>query len=149
MVDLSLVEVFGGARVIIDDPHVGAASGIAERARVVSIVHPDDLANLAHDARSSRRYRSPSEREEKRLRPIRANVGIEAAYRARLETLIEEMAASIEHWLPAAYRGNPPEIGQDELPATTLRKAIEAMKTRWFKRFDEAAPKLAKLIPFL
>lgn len=81
---------------------------------------------------------------EKVLRPIHPNAGIEAAYRLKLDRLIQEMQASTIYFVKAAYRANPPEIAQDETPAEALRKAIKALSDRWLKRFDEAAPKLAK-----
>lgn len=51
---------------------------------------------------------------DKKLRAIRPNAGIQAAYRKRLDSLIEEMAASVEYWIRAAYRRAKPEIAQDE-----------------------------------
>ena len=50
---------------------------------------------------------------QKTLRPVRPNAGIEAAYRQRLESLIDEMHKSITWWLTAAYRANTPEMAQD------------------------------------
>lgn len=56
---------------------------------------------------------------EKVLRPVRPNAGLEALYRRRLTALIEDMHASIEHWLTAAYRKNEPLIAQDDTGAGT------------------------------
>lgn len=80
----------------------------------------------------------------KALKPVRPNVGIEANYQAKLDALIEEMNRSVLHWVKAAYRKNEPVLAQDELPSTTLWKAMRKMTKQWQKRFDEAAPKAAK-----
>lgn len=78
------------------------------------------------------------------LRPVHPNAGLEAAFRKKLETLIDQMQASIERYLLAAYRAHPPEMAQDESPAATMKKVMQKLKARWQSRFDEAAPRLAK-----
>lgn len=80
----------------------------------------------------------------KTIPPVRPSAAISAWYRAELDALIEQMNASVIYWLKAKYRANEPLIAQDELPAQALYKAIRAMRKRWQKQFDEAAPKLAK-----
>lgn len=80
---------------------------------------------------------------EKVLRPIHANAGIEAAYRRKLISLIEEMHASLNYWLKAAYRADPPELTQDESPAAAMRAAMRRLSRRWLKRFDVASKELA------
>ncbi len=80
---------------------------------------------------------------DKVLRPVHPNAGIAAAYRKRLQAMIEEMNASVLYWLEKAYKANEPAIAQDELPANALRKAIRKLGRRWQRNFDEAAPKLA------
>lgn len=88
--------------------------------------------------------RAPRQKTNERvLRPVHANAGIEAAYRKRLDALIKEMADSVEYWLTASYRANEPLVAQDETPAEALRRSIRNLAKRWLKRFDEAAPKLA------
>lgn len=76
------------------------------------------------------------------LAPIRANAGVEAAYRKRLLALVDEMNASLLYWLRAAYRANKP-LAADALPAVELQKAFRKLAARWLKRFDERAPDLA------
>lgn len=85
--------------------------------------------------------------QTKILRPIHPNAGLEAIYRRRLYDLIEEMAASVEYWVRAAYRANPPEIAeiaQDRISAWFLRDAIKKLFRRWNRKFNDLAPKLAK-----
>lgn len=95
------------------------------------------------------------------LRPIRPNLGIEAAYRAKIDRLIEEMHRSLIYWLKAAYRRNEPEIAklaQDappdasggipirrrQSPARALSEIVERLARQWQDKFDELAPTLAK-----
>jgi len=76
--------------------------------------------------------------------PIRANSGIEASYRKRLECLVEEMNRSILYWLTARWRDNPPHIATDESWDSKLRRTMRVLSKRWQDRFDEAADELAK-----
>lgn len=91
--------------------------------------------------KSRRRKLKPT--NDRVLRPVHPNAGLTAAYRKKLDALIEEMAASVDYWLSASYKANEPRITQDELPASALRAAIRKLTARWQKRFNEAAPKLA------
>ncbi|CAB3715060.1 phage head morphogenesis protein [Achromobacter marplatensis] len=85
---------------------------------------------------------SPTGREVP-LRPVHANLGIEAAYRKRLDRLIDEMQRSVVYWLTAAYRRNVPEIAQDESPAMVLTKMMRRLAKQWQRRFDEASQPVA------
>jgi SPP1 gp7 family putative phage head morphogenesis protein len=59
--------------------------------------------------------RAPKPRKgEKILRPVRPNLGLEVEYRRRLYALIDDMAASIERWVLAAYRKAKPQLAQDD-----------------------------------
>jgi uncharacterized protein with gpF-like domain len=63
-----------------------------------------------------------------------------------LDDLIEEMSRSVTYWLQACYRANNPEVAllaQDELPATALRRAVNRLKRRWQRRFNQLALDLA------
>lgn len=91
-----------------------------------------------------RKRLKPKSPNDKVLRPVHPSAGLTAAYRRKLDDLIEEMANSVDYWLSASYKANEPLIAQDELPASALRAAIRKMTQRWQKRFDEAAPKLAE-----
>jgi uncharacterized protein with gpF-like domain len=90
---------------------------------------------------STRRARS-RDPNEKLLRPIRPNVGIEVAYRQRLHRLIEAMSNSVIYWLKASYRANEPRIAQDETPADALKRSIKQLSKQWLAKFDEAAEQL-------
>jgi uncharacterized protein with gpF-like domain len=84
---------------------------------------------------------------------VRANLGLAAEYRKRLERLIEEMHHSVTYWLLAAYRKNEPAIAdidpedgplaQDAAPADALRRTIAGLRKRWIRRFNEGAEELA------
>jgi uncharacterized protein with gpF-like domain len=78
------------------------------------------------------------------VRAVRPNLGVEAAYRRRLTRLVEEMHASVSHWVEAAYRREEPEIVADASPAADLRDAIRRLSRRWLRRFDDLAPKMAE-----
>lgn len=83
----------------------------------------------------------------KTVRSIHANRGVEAAYRKAIAQLIEEMSNSAEYWLTAAYRKEPPSMGelaQDATPAQRIRKILADLAKRWVDRFDEWAPKIAE-----
>jgi len=77
---------------------------------------------------------------EKTLRAVHPNAGIEAAYRARIEKLVNEMARSVEYWVGAAYRANLPAIAQDAIAPTIeieVREQINAAgKTEWIAYVD-------------
>jgi SPP1 gp7 family putative phage head morphogenesis protein len=90
--------------------------------------------------------RSIRRKNEKVLKAIRPNAGLTALYQAKLNSLIDEMNRSVAHWVESAYRQNEPEVSQlaeDESPAAAMRAAIRKLASRWLKRFDDAAPKLA------
>lgn len=90
---------------------------------------------------------------EKTLRPVHPNAGVEAEYRRKLDAIIKEMSASYEYWLTAAYRANVPAIAMDapedspnfgsRTPAAELLREISKLGERWERQFDEAAPRLA------
>jgi uncharacterized protein with gpF-like domain len=80
----------------------------------------------------------------KTLSAVRPNIGITLAYKRKIAALVAEMAASYEYWLRAAYRANPPRMAQDAIPAAELTKLLKGLGIHWDKRFNAAAPKLAK-----
>jgi len=83
------------------------------------------------------------EKNDKVLRPVHPNAGLEALYRKHLITLIDEMQASIDYWATASYRRAPPEIAQDELSSASMREAMRKLSRRWIGRFDEMAKELS------
>lgn len=83
-------------------------------------------------------------RKEKVTRGIHANQGIRVRYEKQLLALIDEMAASIEYWLPAQYKKTPPLLAQDASPSKDIQKKLTAIGRKWLKRFEEAAPRIAE-----
>lgn len=83
-------------------------------------------------------------KNEKALRAVRPNAGIEADYRRRIVALIDDMARSYARWMRAAYRKSPPVLAQDATPAAELQAALNELAKRWQSNFDDGAPKLAK-----
>ncbi len=79
-------------------------------------------------------------REEKTLRPVIPNAGIEATYRKKLKRLIAEMQASITYWLEQRYRAS---MAQDATPADDLQRTMTHLAEQWQARFDEGAQRLA------
>lgn len=65
-------------------------------------------------------------------------------YRQRLEALIDEMSRSVEYWLRASYRVNPPRIAMDATPYSRIKRSMENLGERWLTRFDEEAPAIAE-----
>jgi uncharacterized protein with gpF-like domain len=65
-----------------------------------------------------------------------------------MKALIDEMAQSLEYWLAAAYKANPPRmaalVAQDATPSEDIQKRFREVSRRWLKRFDEAAPRIAE-----
>lgn len=78
-----------------------------------------------------------------RLKPTRPNLGIEAKYYADLATLIDAMRKSVDYWLTAEYRANPPAMAQDATPATALRAAMAKLGRRWIREFEKASEKMS------
>ena len=89
-------------------------------------------------------------KQPKTARAVHANRGVEAKYRKTLRRLIAEMHGSVEYWLKAGYRQNPPRVAalveqaQDASPAQRVRKILDDLAKRWIARFDEMAPKIAE-----
>lgn len=87
-----------------------------------------------------------------RLDAVRPNQGLEAAYRKKMDRLIDAMQRSLVWHLRAAYRAKPPEMAQDapdggaggKSPAMALRDEMATLGARWQAQFDEAAPELAR-----
>lgn len=91
-----------------------------------------------------------SPRMPKTARSVAANRGIESKYRKALQRMIAEMGGSVEYWLTAAYRKDPPrmaalvELAEDASPAQRIRKTLSGLAQRWVAKFDEWAPKIAE-----
>ena len=80
----------------------------------------------------------------KTVRPIHANRGIEARYKKRMNSLVDEMHSSIQYWLEAAYKKSPPAMAQDASPSDRVKKEIDKLAKRWQDRFNSIGPWLAE-----
>lgn len=81
-------------------------------------------------------------KNEKVLRPVHPNVGIEMEYRRRLRLAIEQMHTAVIGRVSAAYRLEPPAIAQDD----TIESFVHTLRQlfgRWMARFDAMAQELA------
>jgi SPP1 gp7 family putative phage head morphogenesis protein len=92
----------------------------------------------------------PPNGKRKILAPVRPNIGVEIAYRKRLDTEIAAMNRSVIYWVRAQYRSNPPiELAQDGdnpdvSPAMGLRGTFDDLGAQWRKRFDTMAEELGR-----
>lgn len=103
-------------------------------------------------------------KQPKTARAINANKGVEMAYRKELDRLVAEMSKSVEYWIEAAYKANPPsmavEIAEDarmgkksklsqewasvRSPSARMRKPMRELSERWIKRFDDMSASIAE-----
>lgn len=83
----------------------------------------------------------------KTVRAVHPNRGLELTYRRNMQRLIAEMHASVDYWLQAAYRKEPPRmaalVASDAAPSQKIKKTLDALAARWIAKFDEWAPKIA------
>lgn len=80
------------------------------------------------------------------LRSVKANPGIRAAYRKKLEKMLDEMQRSILWWIRAAYRKNEALIVQDartRSPALSLNEVLKRLFVYWMRRWTDHAEKTA------
>lgn len=93
----------------------------------------------------------------KTARAVHANRGVEAKYRKALQRLIAEMHGSVEYWLTAGYRKDPPRmaalveqaqdaplLGADAAPSAKIKRILDELTRRWVAKFDEMAPEIAE-----
>lgn len=94
-------------------------------------------------------------------KPIRANAGIEAEYKKRLQALVDEMSASLNWWLGAEYKRQQKKIlaydaaapwwrhtldrvpAFDASPARSMQQVLRQRMRQWMRVFDEKAATLA------
>ena len=82
--------------------------------------------------------------QPKTARAVHANRGVEAKYRKSLQRMIAEMHGSVEYWLTAAYRKDPPRmlalveqaqdailLGADASPSAKIKKILDELARRW------------------
>lgn len=77
------------------------------------------------------------------LGPVVPSPGFAAEYRRRLDSLVDEMHRSLDHWVVAAYRNNAPELAQDASPTAELAAVLAKLTRRWTTRFDRTSKELA------
>jgi SPP1 gp7 family putative phage head morphogenesis protein len=78
------------------------------------------------------------------LRPVRANVGVEAMYRKKLTEIIRQMHDSVTYWITSAYQAHRPRMAMDATPANELRDAMAKLSRLWLYNFDKLADRLAE-----
>lgn len=80
------------------------------------------------------------------LKPNWPSAGVQAAYQAKLNKLIEEMDDSVQYWVKVRYKNSKPATlaMDDVLPANELKRTIDELVKRWQKAWNDAAPELAK-----
>lgn len=72
---------------------------------------------------------------------VHPNAGLAARYQRKLDALIAEMQADIDHTLAMTWAEK--RIAMDASPAVTLRAVMARLGRVWQGRFDKAAPELA------
>lgn len=90
----------------------------------------------------------------KTARAVQPNKGLEVWYRNKLDGMIKEMTNSVEYWLSAEYKENPPtmleaiDMAADAKPkaspATAMQQRLKVLTKRWNDRFDEMADQIAQ-----
>ena len=80
------------------------------------------------------------------LKPNIPSVAVQAAYLKKLTKLIEEMDDSVRYWIERTYKAHEPVTlaMDDAIPASELQKVIRELTKRWLKKWNDAAPELAK-----
>lgn len=80
--------------------------------------------------------------------PAHPNAGLRVAYQRKLERMVDDLHASLLHWVVAAYRRNTPEVADtmamDASPARELQGTMRRLSRRWQSNFDKGAPELAR-----
>lgn len=77
-------------------------------------------------------------------RAVWPNAGTRARYLHRMLREIGSMVTSVEYWLQAQYRGDPPELAEDAAPAEEMRKRLNKLRERWEGHFGEMAKTVAE-----
>lgn len=92
-----------------------------------------------------KRSRRAKKTTRKTLRPVRPNAGVQAWYRKKLTNLITEMNNSVLYWLGAEWNKTAlPSLALDATPASLMRSAVNRLKNRWQRKFDDLAKTLSR-----
>ena len=91
--------------------------------------------------------KSPT-KEPIKLDVINPNIGVELAYRRKLQVLINEMAHEYIYWVRKELRDAP--MAQDAAPnrsllIRTLQTLFKNLGQQWVSRFNKIAPELAQV----
>lgn len=77
-----------------------------------------------------------------KLAPVRANLGVQMAYRKKLLGLIEAMHKDIVRTLTSVFKAHP-RLAADASPAVAAAKAMRRLRRTWQQRFNEGSRSLA------
>ena len=77
-------------------------------------------------------------------RAVWPNIGSRNRYHRRIQRMVAEMAASVEYWLTAQRKADPPALAQDSTPAEQMKFEFAKLVERWQGKFDEMAPTVAE-----
>jgi SPP1 gp7 family putative phage head morphogenesis protein len=83
-------------------------------------------------------------KQVKTLDAVRPNAGLAIAYQRKLESLVDDMQASLLYWLKSAYRANTPELASDAVPANELNAKMRELSRRWQRNFNRGSGELAE-----
>lgn len=97
-------------------------------------------SRLAMDAKPKRIEQAPIV-----LKEIQPNLGVEAAYRRRLQDLLERMRDDLLHHIKTTYHPVAEQIGMDDDPVVTLRRGMRLWRRKWVKKFDRMNEDIAKM----
>lgn len=92
--------------------------------------------------------KSKLRKDEKLMRPVRPNAGIEAEYRRKLYALIDDLTASVQRWITAAYRTAEPKMAQDDaLDAPHIAGVNVGGSRPWIATVDGEPLRTSKGLP--
>ena len=84
---------------------------------------------------------------EKAIKPVRANIGLRARYRRKLEYMLDQMHWDVSETILAAYAEAPPvatAMAGDRTPSERLAGIVRALSAKWIRRINEGAQQLAE-----
>lgn len=80
----------------------------------------------------------------KTAKPVYPNSGVEAAYRKSLQKLIDEMCNSAEYYILAKYKSASPELAEDALPSSEMKKRMDELSKKWIVKFNKMSVDVSK-----
>jgi hypothetical protein len=82
---------------------------------------------------------------QKLLRGVQPNAGIERAYYKRLDDLVKQMTNSFNYWFKIWYKADPPtsKIALDATPVREMLAKLKKLGNYWISKFSDAAFVLA------